>query len=217
MLGSIDDFQGQLIVCQVVEVVSASELLVFRWLEDALLRNFYQNDTCPPLRSQYKNVMQCKLKEVTKHGSAKALHTSCIHGVAFIFHAHDLVYTWINCSGMQSGFFMHYKLLQSGDFMAIEHSLHLPFSNTHPESCTSRLWYSLMFLNDKLDLMNKKTQHQVFEASIMFSYQWKFGIIFVSSLMTLYHLFFSRDRSKPCMFCYLSLATCLSAAFFAML
>jgi hypothetical protein len=219
LLGSIDDYQGQLIVCQVVEVVPASEVLVVRWLEDAQLKTYYQNDTRPPLRSQYEDVMRCKLKEVTKYGSLEKLHTSSIHGVAFVFHVLDLEYTWVNCSGMQSVFFTRYELLQSGEFMAIEHSLNLPFSSSHPESYTSRLWYSLMFLKDKPDsLMNKKTQHQVCRASgnIFLSMEvWDF---FVSSLMALYHLsFFSKNRSKPCMFCDLSLATRSSNAFFAML
>jgi hypothetical protein len=49
LFGSINDYQGRLIVCQVVEVVSASEVLVVRWLKDAQLKNYYWNDTRPPL------------------------------------------------------------------------------------------------------------------------------------------------------------------------
>ena len=76
LLGRFDESQGLVIVCQLVEVMSPTELLVSRWLEDSLLRNFCRNNSRSPLRPQYENLLKCKLKEVTKYGEAEVIGVS---------------------------------------------------------------------------------------------------------------------------------------------
>ena len=219
LLGRFDESQGLVIVCQLVEVMSPTELLVSRWLEDSLLRNFCRNDSRSPLRPQYENLLKCKLKEVTKYGEAEVLGVSQIHGLAFVFHAHDLEHQWINCAGMQYVFFTRYELLQGGDFIGIDHRLHIPFSNIHPESFTSRLWYTILFLKDKMDsIMNKKVQQQVCRASVnvfMPLEMWHYFCKQFEGIIT--PILYTKKQSKPCMYCDLTLATRSSQGCFSML
>ena len=219
LLGRFDESQGLVIVCQLVEVMSPTELLVSRWLEDSLLGNFCRNDSRSPLRPQYENLLKCKLKEVTKYGEAEVLGVSQIHGLAFVFHAHDLEHQWINCAGMQYVFFTRYELLQGGDFIGIDHRLHIPFSNIHPESFTSRLWYSILFLKDKMDsIMNKKVQQQVCRASVnvfMPLEMWHYFCKQFEGIIT--PILYTKKQSKPCMYCDLTLATRSSQGCFSML
>jgi hypothetical protein len=219
LLGRFDESQGLVIVCQLVEVMSPTELLVSRWLEDSLLRNFCRNDSRSPLRPQYENLLKCKLKEVTKYGEAEVLGVSQIHGLAFVFHAHDLEHQWINCAGMQYVFFTRYELLKGGDFIGIDHTLHIPFSNIHPESFTSRLWYSILFLKDKMDsIMNKKTQQQVCRASVNVFMPLEIWHYFCKQFEGIIApIFYTKNQTKPCMYCDLTLATRSSQGFFSML
>ncbi len=221
LLAKSQEYQDRLIVCQLVQVLAPPNILVFWWLEDDLLRGIIADDQRQSLTGleSYSNLSRCNLKEVTKQAFAQEIDSANVQDIAFVFHADDLESQWVNCAGMKKVFFTRYELTGDGNLVELAYAIHMPFTHGLLESYPSRIWYSLMFLKEKIaHLMNKRTQQQVCRSSanVFLSLEaWEYLCRQFNSVIA--PLSFSKERSKPCQFCNLSLETRTVTATFMML
>ncbi len=119
----------------------------------------------------------------------------------------------------EESFFTGYELTGDGNLVELACAMHMPFSHGLLESYPSRIWYTLMFLKEKIaHLMNKRTQQQVCcsSANVFLSLEaWEYLCRQFNSVIA--PLSFSKERSKPYQFCNLSLETRTVTATFMML
>lgn len=217
LLAQFPEFQGRLIVCEVVEVVSPTNIVVCQWLEDDLLHSLISNDSREPLlESIYENVVKCRIKEVTKVAPVQiSLQSTQVHDIAFVFHAFG-VYLCQLCRH-ESRFFTRYKL-DIGGLREINYEQHQPFS-IGQECYHSRIWYTLHYVKDKMtQMMNKRRQQQLCRNSsnIFLSQEaWQYLCRKFSPVVIAHS--FTKNKTKPHQFCDLSLEMCTSRATYCML
>jgi hypothetical protein len=89
----------------------------------------------------YNSLVKCRVKEVVEDcASIDTINVGDIIDVAFVFHTSTLEKEYVNCAGMSRFFYTRYQLINGG-LSAIDHYLHLPFSNVFIESYPLRLWF----------------------------------------------------------------------------
>jgi hypothetical protein len=120
---------------------------------------------------------------------------------------------------MKRVFFTRYSYGANGDLVQTRLNDHVPFSTVTFESYPSRIWFSLMMLQDKMKkLMCYKRQQQVCALSTIFSFPleaWRF--ICGALYPTMRPIVYPKSRTVINRFCDLSLSSTSSLVSFAML
>jgi hypothetical protein len=120
-----------LAVCRLKNVMIAEQLEVVWWVSPIVA-----TPLCP---ETFENLHKCRGREVCPSTSSVICHDD-VFEIAFVFSAIILEELWVDFAGMTHVFFTR-------------HENHNPFSSLVVESYPSRIWYTILGLQERIKKM----------------------------------------------------------------